>query len=60
MNALERCSRHAVYIRKNTDSGQFEIVQYYGDKVLMILDEVLEPDCQYNAVEMIREGFRRR
>ena len=60
MNALERYSRHAVYIRKNTDSGQFEIVQYYGDKVLMILDEVLEPDCQYNAVEMIREGFRRR
>ena len=60
MNALERYSRHAVYIRKNTDSGQFEIVQYYGDKVLMILYEVLEPDCQYNAVEMIREGFRRR
>ena len=60
MNALERYSRHAVYIRKNTDSGQFEIVQYYGDKVLMILDEVLEPECQYNAVEMIREGFRRR
>ena len=60
MNALERYSRHAVFIRKNTDSGQFEIVQYYGDKVLMIVDEVLEPDCQYNAVEMIREGFRRR
>ena len=56
---------NSVYIRKNTDSGKFEIVQYYNvtsapDKVILVLDDVRDGDCQYSAVDVIREGFRRR
>ena len=49
-----------VYIRKATDSGKFEIVQYHGDKVLLVLDNVMNADLQCSAVDLIQADRKRR